>query len=757
MKRMRKVGLYCSALFIAISSIAQQTYQVVDQDESTPLAGATVAIIGASGERGGIVITDIDGRFSSELSLPITVEIRHLGYQTKQLEVSDSHSPIRLSALINRLDEVVVTGQFEAQSIDRSVHMVKAINRDRIEAQGAVDLADVLSNNLNITLTPDKANGRTGISMLGLDGQYVKILLDGIPVPSVNGNGNNVDITQINMNSIERVEIVEGPMAVSYGANAAAGVINLISKVTPSNSVSIQEETVGNEYGLSSGRHIQNINLGTRLGNHFTLLADYQRNDFQGFRNGFQGKDYTENTGRRGFDWHPKEQHSASASLGYRSDLTRFKYRFGYFSQRLEMYSRVVFPDEHPFSGISNPFALDDRNETNRWGHNLTLQGKLGQMNYNVVSSYTGVEATQLTYRHRLQTGVEEEVINEEVSLLNSFTSRGIVNNFTNSQIDFELGYEYTWEKVDGANVEEGTQSIGNIAGFASMEWSPIEALTFRPGVRTIYNSLYSAPIIYSLNMKYRTPFNMDVRVAFGRSYRTPNVTELYFYFVDANHDVQGNPNLNPEDGNGISIDLKQNLNIEEAVGFTTLKVFRNDIQDQITLGVVQQNPLRFQYINIDRFKSKGVSFNNRFEFAQVTVNAGASYIGRFNQLSEDEDALEDFLFSTEINLNATYSFSKPNLSVALFYKHTGPVNQYILDEESGDFRLGKTDSFNWFDFTTTWNLSDHFQFRGGIRNIFNITDVNTNSGEAGAHSDAPTTVGLTYGRSYLLRATYTF
>ncbi len=747
----------CLAFLWALSSYAQQTFQVVDEENTKPLAGATVAIVGANGERGGIVITDMNGRFSSRLPLPIMVEVRHVGYHTAQLKIIDANAIITVSTLTKRLDEVVVTGQFEPQSIDRSVHTVKAINRDRIEAQGAVDLADVLSNNLNITLTPDKANGRTGISMLGLDGQYVKILLDGVPVPSVNGNGNNVDITQINMNSIERVEIVEGPMAVSYGANAAAGVINLISKVTPTNSIAFQEESVGNEYGLRSGRHIQNINVGTRIGERFTLLADYQRNDFQGFRNGFQGKEYTEVDGRRGFDWHPKEQHSASTSLNYRSDLTRINYRFGYFSQRLEMYARTVFPDEHPFSGISNPFALDDRNHTNRWGHNLTIQGNLGKINYNVVSSYTGVKATQSTYRHRIETGVEEEVINEEVSLLNSFTSRGIVNNFTEDNLDFEFGYEYTWEKVDGANVEEGTQSIGNIAGFASVEWSPMEALTFRPGVRTIYNSLYHAPVIYSVNVKYRTPFNMDIRAAFGRSYRTPNVTELYFYFVDANHNVQGNTNLDPEDGHGLSIDLKQNLSIGEAVGFSTLKIFRNDIQDQISLAVVNQTPLRFQYINIDRFKSKGVSFSNRFEFANITVNAGVSYIGRFNQLSEDEESLEDFLYSTEVNLNATYTFTKPRISLALFYKHTGPVNQYVLDDTSGDFRQGTTHSFNWLDYTTTWNLSDHIQFRGGIRNIFNITDVNTNSGEAGAHSDAPTTVGLTYGRSYFLRATYTF
>lgn len=755
---MRLIALMLCACWTQATAQHLEKIQILDAEYQLPIPGATVEIRKPSTAEKDFAVTDENGFFSTPLDRPFNITIRHVAYQPLKRKISAGEVSINLMPLTGQLSEVVVTGQFEPQSIDRSVHTVKAISRERIEAQGAIDLADVLSNNLNITLTPNKANGRTGVSMLGLDGQYVKILVDGIPFPSIDGNGNNVDITQINMNSIERIEIVEGPMAVNYGANAMAGVINLITKNKPTNSISLQEETVRSEYGLNRGRHIQSVSLGHAFGEKVTVLADFQRNDFQGFQSTFMGEDHAENDGLRGYDWHPKLQHGANASIGYRTDGFRARYRFSYFDQKLDIFNRVVHPDEHPSSGVTNPFSLDDRSETTRLAHTLTLQGRIGkQLTYNVVSSYNGVEAEQMTLRKRILTGVEEEVINSDISLLKSVTSRGTLNNLGWKRFQLELGYEYTYEKIDGATIEEGTQDLDNLAGFASVEWEAAKDLIIRPGLRVMHNTFYPTPLIYSMNVKYKMPFDLDVRLAFGRSYRTPNITELFFFFVDANHNVTGNPDLSPEDGHGISLDLKKNIRLGSLVGFSTLKAFRNDIQDQITLGVVNQNPLQFRYINIEEFKSQGVSFSNRLEWQNISLTAGVSYIGRYNRLVREESSLEDFLYSTEVNINASYAFRKPDIHLALFYKHTGPVFQYILDQETGDFRRGTTNSFNWLDFTTTWNANDHLSLQGGVKNILDIRDVPTTSGVAGAHSEAPNSVGLTYGRSFFLRASYTF
>ncbi len=755
---MKKIYLLVLLSSWSLFGFSQASVRILEKNSEKPLVGATASLVSLSSKEQEFAISDGNGTIHVGLDLPILIEVRHLGYAILRDTIVQLNQSFSLTSIANRLEEVVVTGQFTPQSIDESVHTVKSISRQRIEAQGAIDLADVLSNNLNITLTPNKGDGRTSISMLGLDGQYVKILVDGVPFPSVDGNGNNVDITQLNLNSIERIEIVEGPMAVNYGANAFAGVINLITRSGVSNSVSIQEETVGSEYGFKQGRHIQSVSLGHEFKNGLTLLTDFQRNDFRGFRNGFQGEDHAENDGRRGYDWHPKLQYAGNLSLSYTTDFLRAKYRFSIFDQTLDQYSRVVFPDEHPSSGIRNPFALDDRNETERFIHNLSLTGRIRNVNYNLVTAYATVEQEQLTVRSRILTGTEEETVNGATSTLKSLTTRGNFTNLINHRmIDTEVGFEYTYESADGATIDEGTQSIDNLAGFVSLEVTPVKQLTIRPGLRTIYNSLYGAPLIYSTNIKYQAPSNIEVRASYGRSYRTPNITELFFFFVDANHNVTGNPDLNPEDGFGASLDIKKNLAFGRVTGSASLKTFYNDIQDQITLGVINENPLQFRYINVDRFKSKGLSFNSQFKWDRWLLNAGTSHIGRFNQFSEDDEDLEDFLFSQEININSTYTLKKPAISLSLFYKHTGRVEQYVLDSDSGEFVKGKTNAFDWLDFTSTWKSSKNVQVQGGVKNILNLRDIQTTSGTAGAHSAAPTSVGLTYGRSYFLRVAYNF
>ena len=758
--------IFFSILLILLTTgrlYSQVEFNIRDKDTKEPVVGVQVKLRSLVDDTQEVLVSDIDGKFESAVKLPLVYEISHIAYEALSDTARGNKVNILLSPGTIALDEMIITGQFRPQSIDEAVHTVKVIDRKRIEAQGAVDLADVLSNNLNITLTPSKSSGRTTISMLGLDGAYVKILIDGLPFPSVDGNGNNVDITQINLNNVERIEIVEGPMAVNYGANALAGVINIITKNSVSrmsNRVSIQEETVGGEYGFNRGRHIQSISLGHQFKNNFYLMGDLQRNDFKGFLNGFEGENYTGTDNRRGYDWQPKLQYSTSATIGYQGNKLRAKYRFSYFWQSLDIFSRTVDPDEHPSSGILAPFSLDNKVSTRRFTHNLNLTGRLGRVNYNIASVYSGVKMNDRIVRYRILTETEEETITQNESFLNALTSRGNFTNFFNSdKFNLELGYEYTYESLESASVDSGKRDQNNFAGFASIEWSPLRNFTFRPGIRSFYNSQFSSPLIYSFNVKYEAPFDFDIRASFGRSYRTPNLTELYFYFVDANHDVRGNADLTPEDGYGISLDIKKTSHLNKVNISNSFKIFYNSLSDQIALSVVNNVPLRFQYINIDRFRSKGLLFSNQLIWKQLTINAGISYIGRYNQLVENEEtsSLDKFLFSPEINFNATYSLIKPNLRFAVFYKHTGRVEQFVLDTDTDEFVKGKTNAFNWLDFSTTWKTTKYIELQGGVKNILDISDIQTTSGQAGTHSAAPTSVGLTYGRSYFLRASYIF
>ena len=168
---------------------------------------------------------------------------------------------------VEKLDEIVVTGQYNPQSVKKSIFEVKVINRKDIEQRAANNLADLLNQVLNINITPNTSTGKSGVSLFGLDAQYFKILIDNVPVINEEGIGNNVDLTLINLDDIQQIEIVEGSMGVQYGANAVSGVINIITKKSSSQKTQInayvQEETVGNEYELfQRGRHIQSLKIG---------------------------------------------------------------------------------------------------------------------------------------------------------------------------------------------------------------------------------------------------------------------------------------------------------------------------------------------------------------------------------------------------------------------------------------------------------------------------------------------------------------
>ena len=183
------------------------------------------------------------------------------------------------------LDEVVITGQFEPQSARKSVYQVKTIPLERIAARGAVRLQDVLNTELNIRFSQDLALGGSNLSLQGLAGQNVKVLIDGVPMVGRQGTSNEININQLNVNAIERIEIIEGPMSVVYGADALAGVINIITKKTIDGKLELQakvhEETVGNEYGWSEGIHNESIGIGFSK-NNWRTRADFNRNYFGG-------------------------------------------------------------------------------------------------------------------------------------------------------------------------------------------------------------------------------------------------------------------------------------------------------------------------------------------------------------------------------------------------------------------------------------------------------------------------------------------
>ena len=346
------------------------------------------------------------------------------------------------------LNEVVVTGQFEPQSLKKSVQNVRVITRRDIDQLAANNLGDVLNQYVNITVRPSGTDGRSTVSMFGLDGLYFKILIDNVPIVNEAGLGNNIDLSQINLNDVERIEIIEGSMGVTHGANAVSGILNIITKKSSKNkwdiSATLQEETVGNEYAaFDEGRHIQALQVSHTLTENWFLSLNANRNDFQGYLGDKKGKDYAVNDDQRGYNWLPKEQLMTNALLSYRRNEFRFFYRFEMMDENIDYYNSEV---ETLFNSELGSYraSQDKRYFTDRFYHHLNATGKFfSRLAYNVSVSHQKQQRDVESFLYRIWQDQEVNNTTETDQSMEVLYSTGTFSNFFESEtVKLQLGYE---------------------------------------------------------------------------------------------------------------------------------------------------------------------------------------------------------------------------------------------------------------------------------------------------------------------------
>ena len=68
------------------------------------------------------------------------------------------------------LPDAVITGQYSAHSVDKSLYQVEVISAEDIKNQAGNTIADVLNQNLNILILPSQGTGYSQIELMGLGG-----------------------------------------------------------------------------------------------------------------------------------------------------------------------------------------------------------------------------------------------------------------------------------------------------------------------------------------------------------------------------------------------------------------------------------------------------------------------------------------------------------------------------------------------------------------------------------------------------------
>jgi outer membrane receptor for ferrienterochelin and colicins len=139
-------------------------------------------------------------------------------------------TPAPASDAPDSVEEIVVTGAKTAEGAWEATVPVQVISRERIEELSTTDVEDVLREIPGIYVRRNEqfGLGASTIRMQGADANKVAILIDGRRFRG--GADGVVDLRDIPVTNIERVEILRGPASSLYGSDAMAGVVNFVTR-----------------------------------------------------------------------------------------------------------------------------------------------------------------------------------------------------------------------------------------------------------------------------------------------------------------------------------------------------------------------------------------------------------------------------------------------------------------------------------------------------------------------------------------------
>lgn len=129
-------------------------------------------------------------------------------------------------------EQVLVTGSFSRVSPAQMPSFVTVIDEQAIRALDKRKVSDVLKTVPGVLVEEQGGpGGLTAVSIRGGESNFTLVLIDGVQVNDpLNSRGGSFDFGKLDINSVERIEIVRGPQSAIYGSDALAGVINIITR-----------------------------------------------------------------------------------------------------------------------------------------------------------------------------------------------------------------------------------------------------------------------------------------------------------------------------------------------------------------------------------------------------------------------------------------------------------------------------------------------------------------------------------------------
>jgi len=220
-------SLLASCLFFGTAVAQNLTIngKVVDE-KGDPISGASVQV---KGTRTGAT-ADANGIFSVKAAKGATLVVTSVGFEAKSVPAMDNVT-VKLMTEAKSLSEVVVTGTGTSVSKRKLAISVQSITADKLPSTPSASIDQALVGKIagaQVTSSSGNPGAAVSIQLRGVNtiqsGSTPMVLVDGVEMGAS-------ALNSIDLNSVEKVEVVQGAAAATiYGAQGANGVIQIITK-----------------------------------------------------------------------------------------------------------------------------------------------------------------------------------------------------------------------------------------------------------------------------------------------------------------------------------------------------------------------------------------------------------------------------------------------------------------------------------------------------------------------------------------------
>lgn len=458
------------------------------------------------------------------------------------------HSLQAQEADTTKLKEVVVSSQRTETTVDKTARNVTIITREEIQAAPVQSIAELLEYAVNIDVRQRGQFGvQSDVSIRGGSFDQTLILLNGVKMTDPQTGHHNMNLP-VDLDQIERIEILQGGGSRVFGPNAFAGAINIITKKKGENQIGVG--LTGGEYGLFEGR--VHVTANTGKWNH---MIAYTKRESDG---------YTANTD---FEWQnlffqtatKRKHHNFMLNLGWNQKA------FGASTFYSSSYPNQFEETQTQFASVVDEITLTprlkitprvyfrrhyDRFELYREGGDYYQ--RIGDSLFVMGTDTAGSWYTGHNYHKTDAFGAE---LNATYSSKLGKTSIGA--DFRNVQI---------WSNVLGEPLSDPIHVDGehstayytrsadrqNVSIYAEHSFT-YKKFAVSAGAMYNINSDFDNEIFPGVDVAYQLTRNFRPYASYNRSVRFPTYTDLYYNRGGA----VGSIDLKPEESDNYEVGMK--------------------------------------------------------------------------------------------------------------------------------------------------------------------------------------------------------